>query len=140
MKLVRAALISFAVALMPLAAQAQEAHPVLEKWYAALFDIDRASFETLLADGAVVKLEDFGVEQTKTEFIDALDEWEDASKDADFAWQIDPEAPNTGDEATALVCYRFPTNTLMTREAFRFQDGKVFESVQKSIGDSCDDF
>lgn len=129
-----------ALSFLPLPADAQEGTPVLDAWYAALFEVDRTAFSQLLADEAIIRLEDFGIEQTKDEFISALDEWEEAIKDADFAWQTDPDAAGNAEEATALVCYRFPTNTLMTREFFRFREGKVVESVQKSIGDSCEDF
>lgn len=136
----RTILMAAMISIAPLPATAEDAAPLLDRWYTALFDIDRDAFQALLADEAVIRLEDLAIDQTKDEFIAALDDWEDASKDADFAWQSDPEAPASETEATALVCYRFPANTIMTRETFRFESGRVIESVQKGIGDSCDDF
>jgi hypothetical protein len=65
---------------------------LLERWYAALFDADREAISELLSDDATIRLEDLGVTQTKTEFIAALDEWEEIVQTANFAWQIDAEA------------------------------------------------
>lgn len=140
MKACTIALTAISLCMMPLPALGDDVSPLLETWYTALFNVDRSAFSTLLADGAVIRLEDLAIEQTREEFIESLDAWEEASKESDFAWQADPDGANTASVGTALVCYRFPDNTIMTRETFRFVDGKVVESVQKGIGDSCDDF
>jgi hypothetical protein len=121
-------------------ASARAENAILERWYTALFDVDRAALSELLADGAQIQLEDLGVTQTKAEYIASLDEWEEVARDTNFAWQIDAEAPQDADQATALVCYQFPDNDLMMREVFSFGDGKITGSVQSAVGDTCEEF
>ncbi|WP_299869284.1 nuclear transport factor 2 family protein [uncultured Hoeflea sp.] len=127
-----------ALAIAPSSVQASEA--LLERWYAALFAVDRPAIEALLDERAVIELEDLGVTQTKAEFITALDEWEVIAGDANLAWQLDPEAEASDIQATALVCYRFTDNELMIREIFNFENALIVRSVQTTIGESCDDF
>lgn len=114
--------------------------PILDRWYWALFNVDRELITELLSDNATIQLEDLGVIQTKAEFIAALDEWEEIAQTANFAWQLDSEAPQDSEQATALVCYQFPGNDLMVRESFTFDAGKITTSVQSTVGDTCDDF
>ncbi|WP_420407755.1 nuclear transport factor 2 family protein [Hoeflea sp.] len=113
---------------------------ILERWYTALFDVDRDVLSELLADEAVIQLEDLGVTQTKAEYIASLDEWEEVAQTTNFAWQIDAEAPQDADRATALVCYQFPDNDLMMREVFTFANGRITGSVQSAVGDTCEEF
>lgn len=113
---------------------------ILERWYTALFDVDREALSELLAEEAVIQLEDLGVTQTKAEYIASLDEWEEIAANTNFAWQIDAEAPQDADQATALVCYQFPDNDLMMREVFSFGNGKITGSVQSAVGDTCEEF
>ncbi|MEQ8480806.1 MAG: nuclear transport factor 2 family protein [Hoeflea sp.] len=113
---------------------------ILERWYTALFDVDREALSELLADEALIRLEDLGVTQTKAEYIASLDEWEEIARNTNFAWQIDAEAPQDPDQATALVCYQFPDNDLMMREIFSFGDGRITGSVQSAVGDTCEEF
>jgi hypothetical protein len=111
--------------------------PVIEKWYIALAAIDRGAFETLLADNAAITLEDLDVEQTKREFIDSLDEWEEAMQGASIKHRISAETP---ENVTVTVCYAFPKNESLTREVFTIEDGKVARSVQTTIADSCAEY
>lgn len=113
---------------------------LLDRWYWALFNVDRGVISELLSDNAMIKLEDLGVTQTKTEFIAALDEWEEIAQTANFAWQIDTEANQDANQATALVCYQFPGNDLMVRDFFTFDEGKITGSVQSTVGDTCEEF
>lgn len=113
---------------------------LLDRWYWALFNVDRGLITELLSDTATIQLEDLGVTQTKAEFVAALDEWEEIAQTANFAWQLDSEAPQDSKQATALVCYQFPGNDLMVREIFTFDAGKISNSVQSTVGDTCDDF
>jgi len=113
---------------------------LLDRWYTAMFDVNRVAIDDLLAEDAVIQLEDLGLSQTKAEYMDALDEWEDIVKTANFAWQIEEGAPADETNATVLVCYQFPDNELMIREAFTFRDGKIISSVHKTVSDSCEDF
>jgi hypothetical protein len=126
----------------PLAAMtpARADDALLDRWYAALFDADREAISELLSDNATIRLQDLGVTQTKTEFIAALDEWEEIVQTANFAWQIDAEAAQDPNQATALVCYQFPDNELMIREVFSFDGGRITGSVQSTVSDSCEEF
>lgn len=113
---------------------------LLDRWYTAMFDVNRIAITDLLADDAVIKLEDQDITQTKDEFIEALDDWEDIVKTANFAWQLEEEATNDEISASVLVCYQFPDKELMVREVFSFRDGKIISSVHTTASDSCEDF
>lgn len=113
---------------------------LLDRWYTALFDVNRVAIADLLSEDAVINLEDLGVTQTKAEFIEALDEWEDVVKTANLAWQLEEGAESDATKATVLVCYQFPDNEMMIREVFGFRDAKIVSSVQTTVGDSCENF
>lgn len=140
MHLFRTAFILAALLAAPGVARAQTQNSLLERWYTALFDINRAAIADLLADAAVIELTDLGVTQTKPEFIEALDEWEEITATANLAWQMDPDANANETEATALVCYQFVDNELLMREAFSFENGKIIRSLQTTVGESCEEF
>lgn len=114
-----------------------DSQAIVEKWYTALTVIDRAAFETLLTDDAVISLDDLDTEQSKKEFIESLDEWQDAMKDATIRHKIETETRET---ISVLVCYKFPDNEIFGRETFRIVDDKITESVQTTIADSCAEF
>ena len=116
---------------------AENAEAVVEKWYAALETADRAAFEQIIADDAVITLNDLETDQSKREFIESLDEWEDAMRGASIRHKLETSAPDT---ASVLVCYTFPGNETLGRETFRVEGGKVRESVQTNVGDSCAEF
>ncbi|MCY0092790.1 nuclear transport factor 2 family protein [Hoeflea ulvae] len=120
------------------AASAQSA--LLDRWYTALFDVNRIAIADLLADDAVITLEDLGVTQTKSEFIEALDEWEDIVKTADLAWQLEEDRPADQTSASVLVCYQFPDNAMLIRESFEFRGTKIVSSVQTTVADDCEEF
>ncbi|MEM5493646.1 nuclear transport factor 2 family protein [Hoeflea sp. AS16] len=113
---------------------------MLDRWYTALFDVNRLAIADLLADDAVITIEDLGVIQTKAEFIEALDEWEDAVENANLAWQLEAGTEADATTASVLVCYQFPENEKMIREVFGFRDAKIVSSVQTTVGDSCENF
>ena len=116
------------------------AHPVLDSWYTALFAADKAKLDALLTPDAEIVLEDIGITQTKAEFLGSLEEWADAIDGADLSWRLDAGAPASAESATALVCYRFADNEVMTRERFTFAAGQVRTSVQVPAGDTCEGF
>lgn len=120
--------------------RAETKTPVLDKWYPALFSADAPALASLLTEDAEIRLEDIGITQTKSEFLDSLGEWKDSIEGASFDWKLDPAAPATDTEATALVCYRFPSNELYTREVFTFAENKIVKSVQTTEGESCEGF
>lgn len=126
--------------LLPTSPYAQNKAPVLDAWYPVLFEADGERLEELLADNAEIRLEDLGITQTKDEFLESLEEWADSVEGATFKWKLDPQAPLDAQKATALVCYSFPQNQLLVREAFTFAGGKVVASLQTTEGESCDGF
>lgn len=111
-----------------------------DRWYTALFDVNRIALTDLLAEDAVINLEDLGVTQTKAEFIEALDEWEDVVKNANLAWQIEDGTGADPTTASVLVCYQFPDNELLIREVLEFRDDKIISSTQTTVGDNCENF
>lgn len=126
--------------LLSLSAPAIAQNLLLDRWYTALFDVNRLAIADLLAEDAVITLEDLGVTQTKAEFIDALDEWEEAVENANLAWQLEVDTEADATTASVLVCYQFPDNEMMIREVFGFRDAKIVSSVQTTVGDSCENF
>ncbi|WP_322988675.1 nuclear transport factor 2 family protein [Hoeflea sp.] len=141
MHLIRTVLIAATMLFaIPAVAGAQKSSSLLERWYTALFDVNRVALTDLLAEDAKIELGDLEVIQTKKEFVEALDEWEEIAATANFAWQLDPEAKIDDTTATALVCYQFPENELLIREAFTFEGGKIIHSVQTTVDESCDEF
>ena len=116
---------------------ADDASALVEKWYAALASADRAAFAEILADDAVISLDDLDTEQTKAEFIASMDEWQDAMTGATIRHKIKQATPET---ISVLVCYTFPDNETLGRETFRVKNSKIIESVQSTIGDSCAEY
>jgi hypothetical protein len=123
--------------LAPVASAEDDRIQIIEKWYAALTAVDRATFGALISDKAVIKLEDIGIEQTKAEFIESLDEWEDAMKGATIRHQIIEES---GDKVSVRVCYKFSDNESLNREDFKIEADMIVESLQAKIADSCAGF
>jgi hypothetical protein len=113
------------------------AEAVVEKWYAALEAVDRAAFQEIISDDAVITLTDLETDQNKREFIESLDEWQDAMHGASIRHKTETATPET---ASVLVCYKFPGNETLGRETFRVENGRIRESVQTTIGDSCANF
>jgi Domain of unknown function (DUF4440) len=135
MRTLAALALCFAVAPHALAQETRLA--TVEKWYAALASVDRAAFESLISDSAVIELKDIGVTQTKPEFIESLDEWQDAAKGATIRHKVESE---TGNMVIVRVCYTFSGNESMNREDFKIEAGRVVESVQAKISDSCAEY
>jgi hypothetical protein len=133
------ALAAFALSLMltPLAFARDDSTPVIEKWYAALAAVDRAAFESLISDSAVIELQDIGIKQTKPEFIESLDEWEDAAKGARILHKIETQSDGA---VSVRVCYTFSGNESLNREDFKIENRMVTGSVQAKIADSCEAF
>lgn len=125
---------------VPMAARADTQNSLLDVWYTALFDVNRVTLTQLLADDAEIRIEDIGVTQNKAEFLESMDEWQDIADSANFAWQLDPDAPMDATRATALVCYQFPDSEVLIRDVFTFDEGKILKDVQTKLGESCEEF
>ena len=140
MDAIRSLMAALTVGLMLSVSPASAQSSLLDRWYTALFDVNRVAIADLLTEDAVIDLKDLGVVQTKAEFIAALDEWEEAVKTANLAWLLEEGAEADETRATALVCYQFPDKELMIREVFAFRDGKIASSTQTTAADTCDNF
>lgn len=130
-------LVAVFVMLSTIATAATPQGALVEKWYQALAAIDRAAFGEIIADDAVILLGDLDMEQTKAEFIESLDEWQDAMKVSSIRHKIEDAGPES---ISVVVCYAFPDNETLGREVFRFENDRIKESVQSTIADSCADF
>ncbi|MCC0031300.1 MAG: DUF4440 domain-containing protein [Brucellaceae bacterium] len=121
-------------AALPAAADPAE---ILDRWYAALMQPDRAALAAMLDEDATITLEDLDIGQTRDEFIESMDEWEDAVKDASERHRLDS---TVGDTVTMLVCYSFPGNELLMRESFTFAGEMIAQSTQATVAEDCSTF
>ena len=115
-------------------ASAAQAEDIIGKWYDALKTSDRAAFAMILSDNAEVEIKSLGIVQTKPEFIEALDNWEDAA--ADLELDILDKSKNSDGESV-VVCYRFPSNSFTNRESFKISGGQVSYQLQEKLKDGC---
>lgn len=122
------------VALLCLAAPSRAEDPVVDRWYAALLAVDRAALTELLADDAIIKLDDLGIEQSKAEFIASMDEWQQAATGAQIRYRVESV---DGVVTTVLACYDFPDNDIMMRETFVIAGGRITENDQVTVDESC---
>jgi hypothetical protein len=120
--------------LLAVPARAGAADKLIERWYDALERVDRAALATLLSDNAVIRLNDLKIEQTKAEFIDSMDEWEAAVVGATLRYRIEGEAAGV---TTVTVCYDFPDNDILMREAFITAGEVIVSSTQTTLADDC---
>lgn len=118
---------------------AQNNKTAIKPWFQALSPVDREVISELLADNAQIELKDFDITQTKDEFVEALDNWEEAIENGSIAFKIDEDA-SSEENITTKVCYKFPSNELMTIETFMFDDGMIIKSIQETIADDCSEF
>ena len=127
-----------AITLFANAAFAGDAETALaDRWYGALATVNRTEIAALLSEKAKINLGDLDIEQTKSEFIASLDEWEDAMKSATIRHSVETNANGV---LTELVCYTFPGNESLTRESFTFESGLIVESNQETLAESCAEF
>ena len=109
----------------------------LVEWYQALRSSDAPTLDRLLSADATIELTDLGILQTKTEFLDSLDEWKEANDGATILTKM--EEMDTG-SAIVDVCYRFASNEMLIREAFTLSGQQISGSVQSQIADNCEGF
>lgn len=127
-------LVAAATLLVAAHASARESD-VVDRWYEALLQANRAVLADLLADDAAIRLEDVGVAQTKAEFIASMDEWEAAVVGAAIRHRVESR---DGDITTVLACYDFPSNDTLMRETFTIRAERVVATAQVSLGENCD--
>jgi hypothetical protein len=118
---------------------------LIDRWYAALSTVNRAEFAALLGDDTKITLDDLSITQTKAEFIESLDEWEQANKGATIQHSVSHLIEHTlksgnGTILSILVCYKFPSNEMLTQEDFAVEGDKIISSEQKTVADNCTNF
>jgi hypothetical protein len=107
---------------------------IMDRWYAALMKPDREALSSMLAPDARITLEDLDLTQTRQEFIASMDEWEDAARGATVEYELDSEVDGV---TTMLVCYTFPNDQLLMREAFTFEGALIASSTQTTVAEDC---
>lgn len=106
----------------------------VEAWYAALLDVNRETFDKIISDDARIILKELQVIQNKNEFIDSLDNWEEAAKDLSLSFHADRKGEN---EIVTQVCYQFESNAFTNLETFTIENGKIVLQVQEKLRDGC---
>lgn len=108
---------------------------LVAQWYSALKTSNPEIFKELIADDATLDLRPLEITQTKAEYIEALDNWEDIAKDLTL---IMKGVNSTGETTvTANVCYKFSENSFLNEEQFVFLDGKITSYTQLRQKDEC---
>jgi hypothetical protein len=110
---------------------------VIDRWYAALLAADRAGLADLLSEDARIDLADLGIEQSKQEFLDSMDEWEASVKGAAIRHRIEK---SEGGVSTVFACYDFPGNDLLMQETFTIAGDRITASSQATVAENCDSF
>ncbi|MGS1094451.1 DUF4440 domain-containing protein [Aquamicrobium terrae] len=126
-------LLAGAVLLAAISARADEA--VIDRWYDALLKADRAVLAELLTDDARISLDDLDIVQTKAEFLESMDEWENAVAGGTIRHRLEKEEDGV---STVMVCYDFPNNRMLMQETFAVSDGRITASSQAEVADNCD--
>lgn len=110
---------------------------VIDRWYTALLAADRAGLADLLSEDARIDLADLGIEQSKQEFLDSMDEWEASVKGAAIRHRIEK---SEGGVSTVIACYDFPGNDLLMQETFAIAGERITASSQATVAENCDSF
>ncbi len=137
MSCVKMALLALTAALLLAAGDARADNQVIERWYAALLTADRDTLAELLSDDARISLDDLDVIQDKQEFLDSMDEWENAVAGASIRHRVEKQDEGV---TTVMVCYDFPDNRMLMQETFAVSDGRITASSQAEVADNCDGY
>jgi len=106
----------------------------VDKWYAALKASDRSAFNEIMTEDAIIEIKALGIIQTKAEFIESLNNWEDIAKSLKLSHTV-RKASDTS--ARVEVCYEFPSNSFTNTESFTLVNGKVTSQVQELLKEGC---
>ena len=137
MSSVKKALLALTAALLLAAGGARADNQVIERWYAALLTADRDTLAELLSDDARISLDDLDVIPDKQEFLDSMDEWENAVAGASIRHRVEKQEEGV---TTVMVCYDFPDNRMLMQETFAVSDGRITASSQAEVADNCDGY
>lgn len=113
---------------------AETSEETITRWYAMLIAANEDGLAKVLADNAVIKLEDIGRTQSKTEFLGTMSEWRIAIAGGGIRHKV---VKAEGDATTVLACYDFAENDILMREIFRLEGGLIVENVQSRVAEDC---
>ena len=104
--------------------------------YQALEKVDVEALDRLLSDNAEIVLNDLDIIQTKSEFLESMDDWAEAIKGGMIRTKT--ESVETG-KITLSICYTFSSNQLLTEEVLIIDGGQIINNAQTEISDDCSD-
>jgi hypothetical protein len=110
---------------------------IITRWYSMLVAANEDGLGSLLSDKVVIKLEDIGITQNKSEFLGTMGEWRIAIAGGGIRHKVEK---NDGDVTTVLACYDFAENDILIRETFKIDDGLIGENTQARVADDCNAF
>jgi hypothetical protein len=120
-----------------MSAEEPQMSPEVQAWFVALTKVNHPGFKKLIAEGTKIELRDLGIVQTREEFLDSLDEWDEATKDAILMTQLLSSKDGTD---ILEVCYRFKNNEQLNRETYTYSDSLITSVIQELIGTECKGF
>lgn len=135
MSSIRTALAAVAIALLFVSGAVRADDQVIGRWYDALLRADRSALAELLSEDARISLDDLDIVQNKKEFLESMDEWENAVAGGTIRHRLEKEDDGV---ATVLVCYDFPGNRMLMQETFAISEGRITASSQAEVADTCD--
>ncbi len=107
---------------------------IITRWYSMLVAANEDGLASLLSDKAVIKLEDIGITQNKSEFLGTMGEWRIAIAGGGIRHKVEK---SDGDVTTVLACYDFAENDILIRETFKIDGGLIGENTQSRVADDC---
>src|SRR3954462_12039498 len=108
-------------------APAADNDDIIPRWYSMLVAANEDGLASLLSDKVVIKLEDIGISQNKSEFLGTMGEWRIAIAGGGIRHKVEK---TEGDVTTVRACYDFAENDILMRETFRIDGGLVVENTQ----------
>ena len=129
----------FAAALLstPVPSFAAGNDDIITRWYSMLVAANEDGLASLLSDKVVIKLEDIGITQNKSEFLGTMGEWRIAIAGGGIRHKVEKA---DGDATTVLACYDFAENDILIRETFKIDGGLISENTQSRVADDCNAF
>jgi hypothetical protein len=115
-------------------ALATENEDIITRWYSMLVAANEDGLASLLADKVVIKLEDIGISQNKSEFLGTMGEWRIAIAGGGIRHKVEK---SEGKTTTVLACYDFAENDILIRETFKIDDGLIAENRQTRVAEDC---
>ena len=106
----------------------------ITRWYSMLVAANEDGLASLLADKVVIKLEDIGITQNKSEFLGTMGEWRIAIAGGGIRHKVEK---TDGDVTTVVACYDFAENDILIRETFKIDSGLIIENSQTRVAEDC---